>query len=212
VAALTAAAAIAAAVISAVAARGRLDRELQHQRQALRDDLTGEAQRQTERLRHERTLAAIEDARLALDHAAALAIEYRERIATALREIESEQQLRGPRAVEVNAPLVEGSVVPLRELSRDERMAFRQAEARLILRFGVDHPVRIAFREYWEALRASVRTRSAADGPVADRPTMSDIAGQRDATRIALNTFLDAATAAFHDWVDATRAIESRDP
>jgi hypothetical protein len=113
---ITAAGVIAAQLVAARTARTRQEREL----------------------RQERFLHTLEDRRKVLDDAAELALRYRERLAAALRQIEGSSS-------ELTWAEPDPELAPLVAASRADRFEFRRLEAQLIIRFGQEDEVTVAF-------------------------------------------------------------------
>jgi hypothetical protein len=191
IAAITAGAAIVAAVIAAKTAASRQRRQLEHDhqrhQQQLEHDLARQERqlehdlrRQNAELRHERELQELEDRRRVLDDAAEFLIVYRERVAKGLRPLS--QGL--PEA----SHLEDDDLPVLATYSRDDALKFRQLQARLSLRFGIDHEVTEAFLDAKDEIKRGILV--VGRGAQASRQQASSA---RSASRKAVRAFTAAA-------------------
>jgi hypothetical protein len=150
------------------------------------------ARTRDQELRQQRRLTGAEVRLKALDEAAAAGLEYRERIAEALRDLE-EGPGRPPAGVE-----------PLRAIDRTDLLVFRKHEAALVLRFGRDHQVTWAWRAFVDTIGEAARLVRdnlqlfAAAGPRLSDEVRDDARRQRHAARKQLDDFLATAASALN--------------
>lgn len=167
--------AVVAAVYAARAARERLQSELRARSEELQKTL-----------RHERAMRVRDEYLTALDDAAAMGVRIRERLATAVREIEGSEHVRA------------GTVKPL-DLERDDLIEVRGAEARLILRFGAEHEATASFRAFHEVVIAGVMLVREARGRRTLAPTWAELAASLSQATEALDRYFAAAQRTLND-------------
>lgn len=132
----------------------------------------------------------------ALDEAATTAIDYRERVAATLSILADSDQ---PRV----------GVEPLWSWERTDVAVFLRHDAALMLRFGRDHQVSVAWRLYgWEVAAATETARryrhlldEASDGVSPDVKETANV--HRDATRQRQKEFLEVASIPFEQALQA---------
>jgi hypothetical protein len=186
IAVLTGGGAVAAAVYAARAARERLQSELQARSEELQSEREARAEELGRQLRHERAMRVRDEYRTALDDAAVIGVRFRERLATAVREVEGSEHIPA------------GAVKPL-VLDREDLIELRGAEARLILRFGVEHEATATFRAFHEVVTERVMLVRAARAAGADGPTSTEIRASPRQAREALDRYFDAAEKTLKD-------------
>jgi hypothetical protein len=143
IAVITGGGAVVAAVYAARAARERLRSELQARSEELQSERQARSEELRKTLRHERAMRVRDEYRTALDDAAVIGVRFRERLATAVREVQGNEHVPA------------GAVKPL-ALDREDLIELRGAEARLILRFGAEHEATTSFRAFHEVVIAGV--------------------------------------------------------
>jgi hypothetical protein len=188
IAVITGGGAVAAAVYSARAARERLQSELQ----ARSDELW-------KTLRHERAMRVRDEYRTALDDAAVIGVRFRERLATAVREVEGSEHVPA------------GTVKPL-VLDRDDLIELRGAEARLILRFGAGHEVTASFRVFHEVVIAGVMLVREARTTRANGPNWAEAQASPWRAREALDRYFAVAQRTLKDdaMLEPSEALDVR--
>jgi hypothetical protein len=177
IALITGGAAVAAAVLSARAARTRLKSELEARTAEQRSERAARSNDLQMQLRHEWAMRVRDENRTALDEAAVIGVRFRERLATALREVDGSEKV--PR----------GAVTPL-ALDRDDLIELRGAEARLILRFGAEHETTTSFEAFHESVKAGVKVVQVASRGGTD---CAETRACRQAARAALAAYFAAA-------------------
>ncbi|MGI9099559.1 MAG: hypothetical protein ACR2H2_13905 [Solirubrobacteraceae bacterium] len=174
IAVITGGGAVTAAVYAARAARERLQAELQARSEELQSERQARSEELNKQLRHERAMRVRDEYRTALDDAAVIGVRFRERLATAVREVEGSEQVPA------------GTVRPL-VLDREDLIELRGAEARLILRFGAEHEATVSFQAFHEVVIAGVNLVRKARAAGTDSPIST---GTRSSPRQAREAYV----------------------
>jgi hypothetical protein len=186
IAVITGGGAVVAAVYAARAARERLQFELRARSEELRSERQARSEELGRTLRHERAMRVRDEYRTALDDAAVIGVRFRERLATAVREIEGSERVPP------------GTVKPL-ALDREDLIELRGAEARLILRFGAEHETTVSFRAFHEVVIAGVKLVREARASQANGPISAEMLANPRQARDALDRYFAAAERTLKD-------------
>jgi hypothetical protein len=199
IAVITGGGAVLAAMYAARAARERLQSELQARSQELQSERQARSEELRRTLRHERAMRVRDEYRTALDDAAVIGVRFRERLATAVREVEGTEHVPA------------GTVKPL-VLDRDDLIELRGAEARLILRFGAGHEATASFRAFHEVVIAGVMLVREARATQANGPNWAEVQASPWRAREALDRYFAVAQRTLEDdaMLEPSEALDVR--
>ena len=200
IAVITGGGALGAAAYAARAARERLRFELRARSEELQSERQARSEELQRTLRHEREMRVRDEYRTALDDAAVIGVRFRERLATAVREVEGSGHVPA------------GTVKPL-ALDREDLIELRGAEARLILRFGAEHEATASFRAFHDVVIAGVKLVREARATQANGPTSAETRASPRQAREALDRYFAAAerTLKRNAMLESSEALDVRD-